>query len=723
MKRIFSLVLVLTLLLTTFPLTLSAAKHPAWDLIGTNESANDYGNYANPVKSHLTVLDDGSLMCVTYTDKFGIDVSYFTAEYKMTKNLTIKEELPIFGGFYATEDAYYILSGQENLKENDSVEVFRVTKYNKNWKRLNSVGLYGANTTIPFDAGSARFAHDGKVLFIRTCHEMYALGDGINHQANVTFSVNTDEMKIIDANYVISSNKTGYVSHSFNQFIKYTDEGLVTIDHGDAHPRTICFMKYRSYAYKTDYFPDRKEPIQQVSMFDIPGESGDNYTGVTVGGFEVTPTAYIVAGTSKLLTYPQSNVYISVLKKDGQKAEVTYLTDYKVSTSSSITASYDNTVTAPHLIKISSKFYMILWTKGGYIYYQVLNKNGEKHGSRYKLKGKLSDCVPVVADGKIQWYTYNGSKATFYSIPTSDIGKATQKTADYGHKYVQKSNYTYHWLECTKCSKVIDKAKHYNKETTTKKVFTADGKYVTACDTCDYAFKSQTVSVKLHNPNGGSYKVPIVKVGSKEWRENKDYAVSIVSENSKKVTYRFYKNNIYYSEFRKTFINLKGSAKVSSVGSQTYTGKAVKPTVKVTVDGKTLKKGTDYKLKYENNTKIGTATVTVTGTGEKYFGVIKKTFKIIPQKPVISSIKTKTKKAMLVSWKKKSGLNGYQIIYSTNKEFKDKKTVTVSSAKNYKTIFSLKSGKIYYVKLRSFKTVDGKRYYSSYSTMKKIRVK
>ena len=66
--------------------------------------------------------------------------------------------------------------------------------------------------------------------------------------------------------------------------------------------------------------------------------------------------------------------------------------------------------------------------------------------------------------------------------------------------------------------------------------------------------------------------------------------------------------------------------------SYKYDGKAHKPTTTVTtkVDGKlvTLKKGTDYTVKYENNTAAGTATVTVTGKGN-YKGTLTKTFKIV----------------------------------------------------------------------------------------------
>ncbi len=59
----------------------------------------------------------------------------------------------------------------------------------------------------------------------------------------------------------------------------------------------------------------------------------------------------------------------------------------------------------------------------------------------------------------------------------------------------------------------------------------------------------------------------------------------------------------------------------------TYNGSAKKPTVKVKLNGKTLKKGTDYKVSYKNNIKVGTAKVIVKGKG-KYSGKKTVTFKI-----------------------------------------------------------------------------------------------
>ena len=57
-------------------------------------------------------------------------------------------------------------------------------------------------------------------LFIRTSHTMYKSSDGYNHQANVTIQVDEKNMNITDSFTKIMNSAYGYVSHSFNQFIK-----------------------------------------------------------------------------------------------------------------------------------------------------------------------------------------------------------------------------------------------------------------------------------------------------------------------------------------------------------------------------------------------------------------------------------------------------------------------------------------------------------------------
>ena len=129
-----------------------------------------------------------------------------------------------------------------------------------------------------------------------------------------------------------------------------------------------------------------------------------------------------------------------------------------------------------------------------------------------------------------------------------------------------------------------------------------------------------------------------------------------------------------------------------SVSDQTYTGNALKPAVKVVLDGKTLAADKDYTVAYSNNTNAGTANVTVTGKGD-YSGKATETFKINPANAsgfVIADISDKTyngdafKPAPKVTFKGKKLDNGtdYKLSYASNKNA-GKATVTVTGKGNF----------------------------------------
>ncbi len=156
-----------------------------------------------------------------------------------------------------------------------------------------------------------------------------------------------------------------------------------------------------------------------------------------------------------------------------------------------------------------------------------------------------------------------------------------------------------------------------------------------------------------------------------------------------------------------------------------YNGKKKKPTVTVTdVNGNVISSD-NYTVTYESGRKkVGKYKVTVTFTGN-YSGTETLYFTIKPKKTAVKKI-TANSKSFTVKWKKRTTqVTGYQVQYATNKKFtKNKKTVTVKSKKTTsKTVKNLKSNKTYYVRVRTYKTVDGKKIYSKWSTVKKVTVK
>lgn len=181
-----------------------------------------------------------------------------------------------------------------------------------------------------------------------------------------------------------------------------------------------------------------------------------------------------------------------------------------------------------------------------------------------------------------------------------------------------------------------------------------------------------------------------------------------------------------------TTITKLGAATLS-YASAIYNGKKRTPSVTVTatVNGtkKTLTKGTDYTVTYKNNKNVGTASVVIAGKGS-YTGTITKTFKIRPIGTAMTALAAGSK-CFTVKWKKQAAkmstsvITGYQVQYSTSSSFKSgNKLVTVAGyGRLTRKVTGLTSGKTYYVRVRTYKTVNGTKYYSAYSAARKVKVK
>ena len=163
--------------------------------------------------------------------------------------------------------------------------------------------------------------------------------------------------------------------------------------------------------------------------------------------------------------------------------------------------------------------------------------------------------------------------------------------------------------------------------------------------------------------------------------------------------------------------------------SLTYNGKVRTPKVIVKDEtGKTLVKNTDYTVSYAKGRKyVGKYAVKITFKG-KYSGTKTLYFTIKPKATSISSLKAGSKK-FTVKWKKQATqTTGYQVQYSASSEFSKAKTVTVGKNRTVsKKISKLSGKKKYYVRVRTYKTVEinGKsiRIYSGWSKAETVTTK
>ena len=220
---------------------------------------------------------------------------------------------------------------------------------------------------------------------------------------------------------------------------------------------------------------------------------------------------------------------------------------------------------------------------------------------------------------------------------------------------------------------------------------------------------------------------------SKHLTANKPDTLTVSGLSGDKTYYvrvRSYTNvngKVYYGAWSdiksiKTANNDITKATVSGISTKAFTGKAITQNVTVKVGNTVLKNGTDYTVSYSNNKKVGKATVKITGKG-KYGGVITKTFKINPAKQEIQKLTAKSK-AFFVDWAQKGSATGYEIQYATNSKFTGAKKVAITNNKTDKTTVSKLSGnKKYYVRVRSYTTVGGTKYYGSWSAVKNVTTK
>ena len=146
---------------------------------------------------------------------------------------------------------------------------------------------------------------------------------------------------------------------------------------------------------------------------------------------------------------------------------------------------------------------------------------------------------------------------------------------------------------------------------------------------------------------------------------------------------------------------------------------------------------------YKNITNPNTNTCKVTGlaSNKKYdfkvrayqiddsektyapFGAVVSQYTSIA-KPKLNSAKSTSKKKIKASWSKVGGASGYQVMWSTYKNFsKNYKTKSVKAKYSSKTVTTAQSKKIYYVRVRAYKTINGKKVYSQWSNTKKVKTK
>ena len=89
--------------------------------------------------NHFVQVENGFLR--VFYDDVDINIEYYDNNFNIVSKHSVEMELPLWGGFYKGNDAYYIVEGKNNLEEDDNAEVIRVIKYDFEWNRIASTSI------------------------------------------------------------------------------------------------------------------------------------------------------------------------------------------------------------------------------------------------------------------------------------------------------------------------------------------------------------------------------------------------------------------------------------------------------------------------------------------------------------------------------------------------------------------------------------------------------
>lgn len=391
------------------------------------------GSYGKPSMNLNWALSDkvfyysqgGKIYLVSYSNKT-LRVYGFTTGWKKISTKTVK--LPghnLWGGFYHGPDQNnYVVIGLKDpydfrdknyiAKEKKRV-VMKIVKFNKSWKKLKTVSIKGGDVEYgilePFSAdGRGPVAMDmyGTRMYLLTARGMFS-----GHEADVAFNIDTKTMKV-------EQDTKPYVSHSFNQRVKFKDGLVFSAEHGDAYPRSLVF---RAETGAEDGKLTLGWPLRFM------GEAGDNQTYAKLGGFEVGASSVIMSGTSQPHYHSiagvkgfdfmyRQNVFVTSTSLSTGKTKFRWLTSINPKDRSKV-------VSEVRTVKIADNRFAVLYTISNYktrtttMYYKAVDGSGKPVLTRtYKNAIFTGSSQPILVNGSIYWSEkYGGNTVKGYRIP------------------------------------------------------------------------------------------------------------------------------------------------------------------------------------------------------------------------------------------------------------------------------------------------------------------
>lgn len=407
-----------------------------------NQSKNTYTYCSHPA-SVTTFYNDGVQQSICYNNYKGklYVLTEGSDEYITISNPFLEEMENVseclYGGCFAGVNYNYVVFGRTNHAEDAETAVIRVQQYTKDWILKNETSLKDCNTTEPFRAGNCRMVEDDGKLYFYTSHLMYAY-EGVRHQANMIFTLDSETLAQ-DFVYgeIMNREDTGYISHSFDQYIEADGDKLYCLDLGDHYPRSISLVERNKKVENGDW------GIKALDVMEFP-ETNGVVLGTSIGGFSMRDDCFVIAGNTidydaeKDTERGQRNIFMSVVSRDFQQNVKIDLTSY---------ASGDGVIVGtPQLVQVSSTDYYVFWEEepvsDGFalsdkartfvtrVTLAEVDDGFEQNSQKYvtvspyvRLSVHLSDCQPVIsADGRsISWVVISDSGFYNCQVALADL--------------------------------------------------------------------------------------------------------------------------------------------------------------------------------------------------------------------------------------------------------------------------------------------------------------
>lgn len=667
--------------------------------------------WSNPVKCHTISNADGSVTIMySVWDGTGqtLHIDSFSSTGSRISGKSVAVPGRTWGGtvYRGPDGCNYIATG------NGADAAYYISKYSADWNLMGttSIGQEESYTREAYDAGNSDMTMVGDYLIV---HAGRGRLDG--HQSNTTFVINKNTMQAV---YVTGAFGTDHVSHSFSQFIRSDGDQVLMVDHGDAYPREIVFQTYQMDSSGLPF-----QNLRQLSLFDIKGQTGQNYTGVTVDGFELGGVNHVVAGTSIPHDIVASdaafeayeggnNVFVILINKNLQNSGVKWLTSYS-----------NVQVSNLEMVKINDNRFLLLYgtedaNDNCATCYMIIDSNGTVQSSGSIPKTFYCTSEPSVNGNVITWCHYVESElGNFLVMNRWDMGTGAFHVynLDIGissgiSKIDGKDSYTLRSGEETELMMNVYSDVFREEYPTAPAVWESsnpavleilDEESILSSGVTNRSYKS--VYTRVRAKKAGTAKVTC-RIGDKK----STIKVKVSGKTGK-------------LSFKKKKVTLKlgqsYQAKISGSNGNKVTWKSSDPQI-----AKVSKKGVITALragKVKITAKVGRkkAVLTVKVSETKWK----------PPKTEITRWKKAGGNKVKVFWKKKKGITGYQLSYAKNKNFKKAEQMVVKKAGQTSARFKKPAGTPCYVRVRSYKDamINGRkvRLYSKWSAKRQVRLK